>query len=99
MEVGGERDVLKPSMAMPALLMTKSIPPLCARDKCSARDVTLALSVMSRVWNLISERPPWDVRAAACVSWGSCWRVWRAASPRDLSRAVRSESECQCEAF
>jgi hypothetical protein len=51
---------------------------------------TLALSVTSKAWNLISVVPPSAFSALACLSCASSSRSRIAASPRPLSRAVRS---------
>jgi hypothetical protein len=75
LEVGfeemGKLDVPKPSIAMPALFMTKSMPSGCAAWRCSVSVCTLVLSVTSKGWNLMSARPPSDRRAFACCNWGS----------------------------
>lgn len=78
-----------PFIAIPALLMTKSIPSPWACFRCSANVSTLLRSVMSSWWYVISDSPPSAFNAFACFSWESSCRSLSAASPLLLSRAVR----------
>ena len=85
----GEGGALNPSIAMPALLITISIPSGCSFFKNAAKSSMLCSELMSSPWYSIVLRPPSFASAFALRSWGSDWRDCTAASPRDLLRAVR----------
>jgi hypothetical protein len=77
-------------MAMPALLMRKSIPEGWVRWRKAAKAVMLGGEEMSRGWNWMVVRPPSAWRARASRSAGSVVvRAVTASEPRVVSRAVR----------
>lgn len=80
--------VPKPSMAMPALLMTTSMEPwsFC---RSAAKASMLSFLLMSSSLKARLTGPPWAFSTLALSSWSSDSSVFRAASPREASRAVR----------